>query len=208
MTYSATGLPAGLSINSTTGLISGTPSTAGTYSVVAKATDTTAAFGTASFTWTISASGSCSGQRLGNAGFESGNTIWSATAGVIAQNGTSEPARTGTWNAWMDGYGASHTDSVTQSVTIPAGCLATLSYYVHIDSAETTTTSAYDTITVRAGSTVLQTLSNLNKATGYQLKTVSLSAYAGQTISLSFTGVEDGSLQTSFVLDDTAVNLS
>ena len=208
LTYSATGLPAGLSINSTTGLISGTPSTAGTYSVVAKATDTTAAFGTASFTWTISASGGCSGQRLGNAGFESGNTIWSATAGVIAQNGTSEPARTGTWNAWMDGYGASHTDSVTQSVTIPAGCLATLSYYVHIDSAETTTTSAYDTITVRAGSTVLQTLSNLNKAIGYQLKTVSLSAYAGQTISLSFTGVEDGSLQTSFVLDDTAVNLS
>jgi len=108
----------------------------------------------------------------------------------------------------MDGYGTSHTDSVTQSVTIPAGCLATLTYYVHIDTAETTTTSAYDTMKVRAGSTVLQTLSNLNKATGYQLKTVSLSAYAGRTISLSFTGVEDVSLQTSFVLDDAAVNLS
>ena len=208
LTYSATGLPTGLSVNSSTGLISGTPSTAGTYSVVAKATDTTAASGTASFTWTISASGSCSGQKLGNAGFESGNTIWSASSGVIAQNGPSEPARTGTWNAWMDGYGASHTDSVTQSVTIPAGCLATLTYYVHIDTAETTTTSAYDKMTVRAGSIVLQTLSNLNKATGYQLKTVSLSAYAGQTISLSFTGAEDVSLQTSFVLDDTAVNVS
>jgi Putative Ig domain len=208
LTYSATGLPTGLSISSTTGLISGTPSAGGTYSVLATATDTTAATGTASFTWTISGSGSCVGQKLGNPGFESGNTIWTASTGVIAQNGASEPARTGTWNAWMNGYGVSHTDSVTQSVTIPAGCLATLSYYVHVDTAETTTTTAYDNMTVRAGSTVLQTVSNLNKATGYQLKTVSLSAYAGQTISLSFTGVEDGSLQTSFVLDDTAVNLS
>jgi hypothetical protein len=208
LTYSATGLPTGLSINSSTGLITGTPSAAGTYSVVAKATDTTAASGTASFSWTISGSGSCSGQKLGNAGFESGNVTWSATSGVIAQNGPSEPARTGTWNAWIDGYGTSHTDSVTQSVTIPAGCLATLTYYVHIDTAETTTTTAYDTMKVRVGSTVLQTLSNLNKAAGYQLKTVSLSAYAGQTISLSFTGVEDFSLQTSFVLDDTAVTLS
>ncbi|NUP47923.1 MAG: hypothetical protein HOW97_11515, partial [Catenulispora sp.] len=33
LTYSATGLPAGLSINSTSGLISGTPTTANTYSV-------------------------------------------------------------------------------------------------------------------------------------------------------------------------------
>jgi len=32
LTYSATGLPAGLSISSTTGLISGTPTTAGTSS--------------------------------------------------------------------------------------------------------------------------------------------------------------------------------
>jgi hypothetical protein len=54
LTYSATGLPAGLSIGSTTGLISGTPTTAGTSSVTVTATDSTGAKGTASFTWTIS----------------------------------------------------------------------------------------------------------------------------------------------------------
>ena len=55
LTYSATGLPAGLAINSSTGLISGTPTTATTASVTVTATDTTGASGSASFTWTISA---------------------------------------------------------------------------------------------------------------------------------------------------------
>jgi len=142
-----------------------------------------------------------------NPGFESGAVNWSATTGVIGQNGASEPTHSGTWNAWLNGYGTPHTDSITQSVTIPAAGSATLSYYVHIDSAETSTTSAFDTMTVRAGSTGLQTLSNLDAAGGYQLKTVDLSAFTGQTISLSFTGVENSTLRTSFVVDDTAVTI-
>jgi len=61
LTYSATSLPAGLSISSTTGLISGTPTTAGSSSVTVTATDGTGAKGTASFTWTISSSSTGSG---------------------------------------------------------------------------------------------------------------------------------------------------
>jgi poly(hydroxyalkanoate) depolymerase family esterase len=57
LTYSATGLPAGLSINSSTGLISGTPTTAATSSVTVTATDTTGATGSASFTWTVGSGG-------------------------------------------------------------------------------------------------------------------------------------------------------
>jgi Carbohydrate binding module (family 6)/Putative Ig domain/Glycosyl hydrolases family 16 len=57
LTYSATGLPAGLSINSSTGLISGTPTSADTSSVTVKATDTTGASGSAAFSWTINSSG-------------------------------------------------------------------------------------------------------------------------------------------------------
>ncbi|WP_420310747.1 putative Ig domain-containing protein [Streptomyces sp. YS-B37] len=211
LTYSASGLPTGLSINSSTGLISGTASTAGTYAVTVTATDSTGASGSASFTWTVSTSGgggTCtSTQLLGNAGFESGNTTWTASSGVIT-NDTGESAHTGSYFAWLDGYGSTHTDTLSQSVTVPSGCKATFTFYLHIDTAETTTSTAYDKLTVTAGSTTLATYSNLNKATGYAQKSFDLSSFAGSTVTLKFSGVEDSSLQTSFVLDDTAVTTS
>jgi hypothetical protein len=57
LTYSATGLPAGLSVNASTGLISGTPTTTGTSNVTVTAKDTTGATGSASFTWTVNPPG-------------------------------------------------------------------------------------------------------------------------------------------------------
>ncbi|MEV6879304.1 M4 family metallopeptidase [Amycolatopsis sp. NPDC051128] len=206
--WSATGLPAGLSINASTGTISGTATTAGTSNVTVTAKDAANKTGTASFTWTVGTTTGCSGQKLANAGFESGSTGWTASSGVIGQNGSDQPAHGGTYNAWLDGYGSAHTDSLAQSVSIPAGCHATLTFYLHIDTAETSTSTAYDKLTVTNGSTTLASYSNLNKASGYVLKTVDVSSAAGGTLSLKFTGVEDSSLQTSFVIDDAAVTLS
>ncbi|MEW2050276.1 M4 family metallopeptidase [Streptomyces sp. NPDC005476] len=209
LTYAATGLPAGLSISSSTGLISGTPTTAGSSSTTVTVTDSTGATGTAAFTWTVSSSGgggTCtSTQLLGNAGFESGSTTWTASSGVIT-NSSSQAARTGSYKAWLDGYGSTHTDTLTQSVTIPSGCTkTTFTFYLHVDTAETSTSTQYDKLTVTAGSTTLATYSNLNAATGYVQKSFSLGSFAGSTVALKFSGVEDSSLQTSFVLDDTAV---
>jgi hypothetical protein len=59
LTYSASGLPAGLTINSSTGLITGTPTTAGSSNVTVAATDGTGASGSALFTWTVGSGGSC-----------------------------------------------------------------------------------------------------------------------------------------------------
>ena len=53
LTYSADGLPPGLSINSSTGVISGKPSTPGTFTVTVKAQDTTGASASAEFEWRI-----------------------------------------------------------------------------------------------------------------------------------------------------------
>jgi len=200
-----------LSINTSTGLISGTPTTAGTSTVTVTATDTTGASGSTTFNWTINpVGGGCPspGQKLANPGFESGATGWTATSGVIGQNGPNEPAHTGTWDSWLDGYGQTHTDTVTQSVTIPAGCHASLSFWLHIDTAETTTTTQADKLTVKAGTTTLATFSNLDKNTGYAQKTFDVSSLAGQTVTVSFSGTENSSRQTSFVIDDTALTLS
>jgi hypothetical protein len=53
LTYRATRLPPGLAINATTGLISGTPTTVGSYSVTVTATDSAAESGSATFTWDV-----------------------------------------------------------------------------------------------------------------------------------------------------------
>jgi len=215
LTYSATGLPAGLSISSS-GAITGTPSTAGTSSVTVTASSGTAS-GSTSFSWTVNpVSGGCTAaQLLGNPGFETGSaTPWSASSGVVSSD-TSEPAHSGSWDAWMDGYGTTHTDTLSQSVSIPSTCkTATFAFWLHIDTAETTTSTAYDKLNVQvlnSSGTVLSTLatySNLNKASGYVSHSFSLAPYIGQTVTLKFTGTEDSSLQTSFVIDDTAVTLS
>ncbi|MGW3146270.1 hydrolase [Streptomyces sp. NPDC001177] len=159
--------------------------------------------------------GTCAAaQLLGNNGFESGNTTWSASSGVIT-NSSGESARTGSYYAWLDGYGSATTDTLSQSVTIPSGCTtAALSFYLHIDTAETSTSTAYDTLKVQvlgSSGTVLGTLatySNLNAASGYTQRTFSLASYAGQTVTLKFTGTEGSTLQTSFVIDDTALGVS
>jgi hypothetical protein len=206
LTYTATGLPTGLSINASTGLISGTPSAAGTFSTTVTAKDSTNASGSATFSWVISTSGGgCSGQKLVNPGFESGSTGWTATAGVISTDGAH--AHAGTGYSWLDGYGSAHTDSISQTVTIPAGCAASLTYYLSITTSETTTTTAYDKLTVTVNGTSMQSFSNLNKG-AYAQRTVSLSSYAGQTVTIKWTGVEDSSLPTSFFVDDTALTLS
>ena len=185
--------------------------------VTVTAKDTTGASGSTSFSWTVSSSSGCkAAQLLGNPGFETGSASpWSATAGVINANGAGETSHSGSWYAWLDGYGTTHTDTLSQSVTIPAGCTGTtFSFWLHIDTAETTTTTAFDTLKVQvlnSSGTVLSTLatfSNLNHITGYAQHSYSLSSFAGQKITLKFTGTEDASLQTSFVVDDTAANTS
>jgi Zn-dependent metalloprotease len=144
-----------------------------------------------------------------NPGFESGAVNWTGTSGPITNN-TGRPARTGSWKLWLQGNGSTSTENVGQSVAIPASATsASLSFWIRIDTAETTTSTVYDTVKVQvvdgATTTTLATYSNLNKSTSYVQKTFNVTAYKGKTVTVKFLGNEDSSLQTSFVVDDTSL---
>ncbi|WEO99385.1 M1 family aminopeptidase [Streptomyces sp. FXJ1.172] len=148
-------------------------------------------------------------QAVGNGGFENGTSSWTTSSPAVITGRAGQTAHGGSSYAWLDGTGSTHTDTLSQRVTIPAGCdRATLTFWLHIDTAETTSSTPYDKLTAKIGSTTLATYSNLDKNTGYVQKSIDVSAYTGQTVSLSFTGTEDSSLQTSFVLDDIALDTS
>lgn len=211
---SASGAPAGVTVSfSPSSVTSGTGSTMtvattsatapGTYPLTV--TGTGSVTHTTTYTLTVKGAGGCTGQQLlTNGGFESGTTPWTGDTGAIGAH-TGQSAHGGSRFAWLGGYGSSATDTLSQSVTVPAGCRkATLTYWLHIDTDETGSV-AYDTFKVKVGSTTLTTLSNTDAAAGYTQRTLDLSPYIGQRITLTFTATEDASLQSSFVLDDAAL---
>jgi uncharacterized membrane protein len=234
VSLSASGLPSGVtaSFNPTSIAAPGSGSSTLTFTASSTATTGTStvtitATGggvtqTTTVSLTITAVTGGATQLLGNPGFENGSSSpspWTvattqATSRII-NNTSTEPPHSGLWDAWLDGHGAATTDSILQQVTIPANtAAATLSFWLHVDTAETSTTTAFDTLVVQVrdtSGTVLSTLatfSNLDHAAGYQQKTFDLTSFKGQTIQIFLQGKEDFELQTSFVVDDFALNVT
>ncbi len=221
VTLSASGLPSGVTAafgtNPTTSTSVLTFTASATATTGTSTVTVTGTSGSLTHTTTISltVTSSANAQNLiVNGGFETGvATPWTLTPAVL-NNSSAEPPHTGNWDAWLDGYGTNHTDSATQTVSIPStATTATLTFWLHIDTAETTTTTAFDTFKVQvlnSSNTVLATLgtfSNLNAAAGYAQHSFSVIQFKGQTVKIQFIGTEDASLQTSFVIDDIALNV-
>jgi hypothetical protein len=226
ISLSASGQPAGVTVSFSPASIAAPGSGSSTMTITVAST---AAAGTSTITITgtgggithtatvtLTVPGGGTTQLLGNPGFENGSASpapWTVTAGVV-DSSTGEAAHSGSWKAWMDGYGTTHTDSILQTVTIPSTATsATLAFWLHIDTAETTTTTAFDTLKVQirnTAGTVLSTLvtySNLNKNTGFAQKSFDVTSFKGQTVQVFLVGTEDSSLQTSFVVDDFTLNV-
>jgi hypothetical protein len=143
-----------------------------------------------------------------NSGFEDGQDPWKASDGVIS-NDRHEPARNGSFKAWLGGYGEEHTDDLCREITIPASAsAASISFFLHISTEEQTTTAALDTLEVqvrRPSNSVLKTLatfSNLQAKPGFQLRTYDLTPFKGQTVKFCLSSREDAGSVTSFVADD------
>ena len=150
------------------------------------------------------------GDLIVNGGFENKTTGWTAAAGIITTK-AGQSAHSGTYKAWMNGYGAVHTDTLAQSVTLPAALTsAQLSFWLSIDTEETVTTVIKDTLTLKLKDStgkVLATLggwSNLDKG-AFKNLSFDLTSYKGKTVQLVFEGIENGTKQTSFVIDDVSL---
>jgi hypothetical protein len=154
-------------------------------------------------------------QLLGNPGFETGAIApWTSTPDVLAHAGPGIPPHSGSWLAWLDGYAGPHTDTLAQTVTIPASCTAaSLSFWLDVASTDPAG-KAYDTLTVQASSpggpaATLATYSNLSAGAGYVQHAVSLAPWIGKQVTITFTGRQTlAGGQTSFFEDDNVLNVS
>jgi hypothetical protein len=182
--------------------------------VTVTAKDTTGATGSASFTWTVNAASGCTAaQLLTNGGFETGSiSPWTATAGVLADTAEGVPAQAGSYLAWLDGYGSAHTDTLAQTVTIPATCKsASFTYWVEVNSTTTNTSNKLVLEVLNSSGTVEQTTTvatAANNGSHYVEYTTNLGAYIGQKITVKFIGTEVSGGNTSFFEDSNAINVN
>ena len=153
-------------------------------------------------------------QLLGNGGFEDGTPQpWTTSADVVTNLAGRRP-HSGAYYAWLGGYGTTHTDTLSQSVTIPADAQkVTLAFWLSVATTETTSTDRYDEMNLEiqnSAGTILQgvvTYSNLDATAGYEKRTFILTRFKGQTIVLAFSASEDSSLETSWLLDDLTITV-
>jgi Putative Ig domain len=148
LSYSAVDLPAGLSMDARTGLISGSPTTLGTSSVGITATDTTGPSATATFNWTISASptGSC----------EASSSVFVMTTGtnVVAYVPKGNWASTSTGLSLVNVEGSSVTPTLISTPNVVNSAAS------DPFTGETVATANNTDVYLLNGTTVLSTLSS------------------------------------------------
>ncbi len=156
------------------------------------------------------------GNLIQDPGFEAGtpNPVWTEAstnfgtplcdAGSCGLGGGTGPHSGNFW-AWFGGVLAFEEGSVSQSVTIPAATSVTLSFWLEMPACGDT-----GFLEVLVNGVQEFSVDNTDPdcgVVGYQQKTVDLTAYQGQTVTLAFhsivQGVGNGS--TNFFVDDVSL---
>lgn len=156
--------------------------------------------------------------RVQNSGFESGSSIWvqHSSSGINPiTSSTAAHGRNGSsWYAW---FGAANglTEYIYQDIWIPANATkATIDFWYQISTSETSSSACFDKLDVQIrkpsdGSVqaTLKGLCNLNATSSWtDPGPFDVTAYAGQTIRLYFASSTDGTLPSSFFIDDVTLS--
>lgn len=202
----------GTAPSSTTASVNISGLAVGTYNATITITSSGATNSPISIPVTLTINSASATELITNGGFETSISPWiaSGTGALYVANGNFPQAGTG--YAYF-GAANSVTGQTYQTITIPSGASKTLTFYLNVTSAETTTSTQYDRLFVEvrnSAGTLLGTLatySNLDKTTSgaYSQKTFSLANYAGQTVRIQFRTTCDSSSITTFRLDTVSV---
>ena len=152
-------------------------------------------------------------------GFETGgipNTFWNPETSTnfgtplcdvpsCGTGGGASPPRTGAFWLWFGGIPAVENASLGQTVTFPAGGVATLRFFMRIGTVSSPFT---DVVRVRVDGTIVASYPEPTVAEGaYSLKEINLNAYAnGAAHALLFEYAGPSTGTGSFVIDDVSIN--
>lgn len=149
-----------------------------------------------------------------NGNFEGGATGWTQSSSqgfrlicTKATCGAGLQPHGGSALAWLGG-GNSERSRLTQTVAIPAGKPAYLSYWHWIESEDYCGYDyGYVQVFVDNGLRTLQrySLCNTARTGGWSLQTIDVSAYAGKTVRVEFYVANDRSLISSLLIDDVSL---
>jgi subtilisin family serine protease len=145
-------------------------------------------------------------ERVVNGGFENGTSPWVQSSSNGYQLIDTTRPHSGSYSAWLGGYN-SGTDTIYQTITVPTN--GTLTYWWYMTTQESS--HPWDYFRVRLYNTsgglitTLRTWHDGSGANTWRQDTISLAAYAGQTVRLHFSLTTDSWLTTSFFLDDVSV---
>lgn len=201
LTYHASGLPPGVTLNQATGLITGTLAAAGTFPITVTASDSTGATDHVTFSWTVLVPGG----GIADGGFEAGLTGW-ATTGTVAA--IASPVHGGSAAARLGSDVVTGDSTLTQTFAV-GSATGQLTFWYRMacspdvaEFGEDWFTGTLTDVTTGTTSTVLQPTCTTDA--GYQ--PVTAVVVPGHVESLTLTSHDSGGFAASTDVDDVTLS--